>query len=196
MPDLTYKTLDTQLKADPGERSVIARISTIDVDRVGDVMLPSGLMDSDYLKNPVVLMQHRADLPPIGRATAIVRGSKAIKAKVHFPARPEVIRSTDAWPPDEALGYFQAGLLNAFSVGFTIEDARPATQKDIDRFGEGARQIITRWNLHEFSAVSVPANQNALAEAVSKSRTWLRECWNIADQPKRSLVCGRLLVVR
>ena len=36
------------------------------------------------------------------------------------------------------------------------------------RFGEGIKQVITKWTLLEFSVVTVGSNQDALAVAVSK----------------------------
>ena len=175
MPDLIRKTLETKLTAEDGERAVVARISTSDVDRDGDVVLPSGIDTTDFEKNPVVLMQHRADMPPIGRAERIQRGAKYVTAKVHFPERPVWMDKGSGWPPDEALAYYQSGLLNAFSIGFQIDDARPATTKDIERHGDGCRRVISKWKLLEFSAVAIPANQNALAMAVSKSQTWFKD---------------------
>jgi phage head maturation protease len=72
------------------------------------------------------------------------------------------------WPADTILSLFQQKVLNAFSVGFTVTDAREATKRDRARFGDGVRQVITDWKLVEFSVVPVPSNQDALAMAVSK----------------------------
>lgn len=185
MPDLIRKTLETKLTAEPGERAVVARISTADVDRDGDVVLPSGIDTSEFERNPVVLMQHRADMPPIGRATNIQRGAKYVTAKVLFPDRPLWMDKTGGWPPDEAFAYYQSGLLNAFSIGFSIEDARAASPRDIEKHGDGCRRVISKWKLLEFSAVAIPANQNALAMAVSKSQTWFKD---LKFDPQRKLL--------
>ena len=197
MPDLIRKTLETKLTAEPGERAVVARISTSDVDRDGDVILPSGIDTTDFNKNPVVLMQHRADMPPIGRAVQIQTSSKHVKAKVIFPERPAMLGPLAGWPPDEALAYYQSGLLNAFSIGFVIEPdgARHASTKDIANHGDGCKRVITRWKLLEFSAVSVPANQNALAMAVSKSQTWFKELWTAKEPRKLALLTPRRVQV-
>jgi hypothetical protein len=195
MSEMIRKTLENKLTAEPGERAVVARISTADVDRDGDVVLPSGILFDEYMKNPVVLMQHRADMPPVGRAMDIQTTSRHVKAKIVFPERPMWMAQQDGWAPDVAFALYQKQLLNAFSIGFAIEDARPASQKDMDRFGDGARRIISRWKLLEFSAVSVPANQNALAVAVSKSATWLRELWQ-PQTPARRIVLPPPRVVR
>ncbi|MHC4506617.1 MAG: hypothetical protein ACYTFI_25275, partial [Planctomycetota bacterium] len=61
------KVLETKLSANMGERAVIAKISTVAVDRDGDVMLPSGADLSDYKKNPVVMFGHDQGAIPIGK---------------------------------------------------------------------------------------------------------------------------------
>jgi phage head maturation protease len=48
-------------------------------------------------------------------------------------------------------------MLNAVSVGFIPKEASPLEEGGME---------ITEWELLEFSAVSVPANQDALAQAV------------------------------
>ena len=163
-----YKILQTKLSASEGERAVIARISTTSVDRDGDVMPPSGVDLSDFTKNPVVLFGHDANRIPVGKAGAIHRRAQDIVAKVQFAERPKSLPDMQEWVPDTIFSLFQQKILNAFSVGFTIQDSRPATKHDVARFGDGVQQIITKWNLLEFSVVPVPANQDALATAVSK----------------------------
>jgi len=167
------KIFDTKLRADPGERSVVARISTTAVDRDGDVMLPSGVDMTDFEKNPVVLFGHDAGRIPIGRADGMRRSRNTLEAKVKFAARPESLPEGQEWVPDTVFDLFQQGVLRAFSVGFTIDNAREADQKDIEMFGDGVTRVITNWKLLEFSVVPIPANQDALVTAISKG--WIRE---------------------
>lgn len=164
------KLCDVDFKAlDPGSRTVEARISTTAVDRDGDVILPSGLDASDYRRNPVVLLQHDPDRI-IGKATSLRTTSNAVIATMQFAERPKTLPDAVEWMPDTILSLFQQGVLKAFSVGFRVPDGgwRNATDKDIDRFGDGVRQVVTNWQLLEFSVVSIPANQDALAMAVAK----------------------------
>lgn len=185
MSDLTYKTLETKLTAEPGERAVVARISTADIDRDGDVVLPNGMDASDFAKNPVVLLQHDSGALPIGTATELRPTHKAVMGKVAFAERPAAHPPMLEWLPDTVLSLFQQGVLRAFSIGFMILNARPPNRKDIERYGDGVHRVINEWKLLEFSVVAIPANQNALATAVSKS--WLREGWNLAGQSPRRL---------
>ena len=168
---MDYKLCDLTLKAEAGlpPRTALARISTTSVDRDGDVLLPSGLMADEYRRNPVVLMQHDPDRV-LGRATNLRTTSNAVIAQVQFAERPDSLPTNLEWPPDTVLSLMQQGVLNGFSVGFSIPPGgrREATAKDAERFGDNVRSVVTRWNLLEFSVVSIPANQDALLVAVSK----------------------------
>lgn len=165
---LISKQFATKLTVEPGERSVIARISTISVDRDGDVLLPSGADFTDYRKNPVVLFVHDSSRLPVGTAPAIQKNPNDITAKVKFAERPASLPDVQEWVPDTVHELFKQGVLRAFSVGFTITRAREADKRDIRKFGDDVRRVITDWKLLEFSVVPVPANQDALVMAVSK----------------------------
>lgn len=162
------KTFDTKLTTKPGERSVIAKISTTAVDRDGDVVLPSGVDLTDFVKNPVVLFIHDNQRLPVGTAPIVLRKRDSIIAKVMFAERPASMPPEQEFIPDTVFSMFQQGVLRAFSIGFMLDKARVPTPDDVRRFGAGVRQVITKWRLLEFSIVPVPANQDALAVAVSK----------------------------
>jgi hypothetical protein len=72
------------------------------------------------------------------------------------------------WVPDTLLDLFRADAPLAFSVGFRIKNARQPSKRDRARYGETVQRVITDWELLEFSVVPIPANQDALAVAVSK----------------------------
>ncbi len=175
MPNKITKHFQTEikaLKAEEGERSVVARISTITPDRDGDIMLPSGIDAEEFAQNPVVLFMHgfdnRQGSIPIGKAIELKNGRNFVQAKMKFADRPESLPDVAEWFPDTLLSLFQQKILRAFSIGFNILEARPADDKDREKFGDAVRQIISKWKLLEFSVVAVPANQEALATSVSK----------------------------
>jgi len=103
---------------------------------------------------------------PIGKATNVRRTPNAVMAEMQFADRPMAHPDAAEWLPDTVYDLFKQGVLNAFSVGFTIDEARAATRKDQRRFGDRVRRVVTGWNLLEFSVVTIPANQDALATAV------------------------------
>jgi len=188
MPSPSYerKQFDGSIATEPGQKWVLARISTTSVDRDGDVLLPSGADVSDFEKNPVVLLTHQQGQLPIGRALGIRKRTNDIVAKVIFADRPAGLPPQQEWVPDTVHELFKQGVLRAFSVGFTIPigGARAAEKRDLARFGENVRRVITRWKLAELSVVPLPANQDALAMAVSKGLlrdSWLRAELGCAD---------------
>lgn len=148
-----------------GERSIIATISTATVDRDKEVVLPKGGDLKHFRKNPVVLLGHNYHDLPIGRATwiKVSSGGDEIIAKTRLVPGPR---------GDEVLQLFQGGFLKAFSIGFDTDwkTAGPPTPDEILKNAEwaNARMIHRKWTLLEYSVVTIPANPDALAHAVSK----------------------------
>jgi HK97 family phage prohead protease len=149
-------------EVDDEERTVTALISTGTVDRDKEVMLPKGADLEKYLKNPVVLWAHDYHSPPIARTLWMKQGRKGIQAKAQFaPAE-------DNPMSEQVYQLYKKGYMNAFSVGFIIKDSHEPTPDEIKKRPElaEARKIISDWELLEFSAVPVPANPEALAQAI------------------------------
>lgn len=164
-----HKTFSTNVKAENGERAVTAIISTAAVDRDGEVLIPQGCNAKDYEKNPIVCYAHDSYwLLPVGKCLALKRDEDSLTAKIQFAERPETLPIDQEWEPDTILAMFQQGILNAFSVGFMPIEVREATSRDITKFGDGCRRVYSKWSLLEISVVSLPANQEAVALAVSK----------------------------
>lgn len=195
---MTYvrKLYDAQVANEPGKRWVLARISTADVDRDGDVVLPSGGDFSQFEKNPVVMLRHgvgetpsltKEQALPVGKAHGLRKRPNDIVATITFAERPASHPANLEWVPDTVHSLFQQSVLKAFSVGFMVPlgGFRKATTKDLDRFGDGARRVITKWRLIELSVVPVPSNQEALALAVSKGwmpeGSWLEQALRRSD---------------
>jgi len=180
------RTFKTSYKVDPGERAVIASVSTAIVDHDKDVLLPSGVLTEVFNDNPIMQLYHNGDELPLGNwPYGIQTTNKAVKSKGVFIERSPYHPPQAEWLPDTILWYFQKQVLKAFSVGFTIEDAREANQKDKERFGEDVGRVITKWQLLEISVVNIPANRLALAQAVSKGivkKSLLTEMWEIDEK--------------
>ena len=146
---------------DLGDRSVQFTISKEVVDRDGDILRASGCDFTNYMKNPVFLSFHNSREFPLGKVTKFWVEGNSVKAIVYFPTLEEL--STDpnnasekAKLVDFTYHCYKTGMLNAVSVGF-IPVEWIETENGYD---------ILKWELLEFSAVAVPANQDAIAEAV------------------------------
>jgi hypothetical protein len=162
----------------PGERSDVSWISTESVDRMGDVVRARGMDDSQFRLNPLVTLGHDYDLPAVGRSVWRRRVADGplvgIKAKTIYPPRPDAWSETEPWVPDQVFALVQSGLLVGKSIGFL--PLRVHAPDDRERRRDGwadVRLVIDEWLLLEYACVSLPANQDALVEAVSKGELGL-----------------------
>ena len=144
MTQTLRKRFVAELGVKPQDRSVIASISSISVDRDGDVLIPQGCDASDFLKSPTVFFNHDYNLP-IGKCTAIKRSDKHLEATTIFAKRPE--NHHGDWLPDTLLSLFQQGVIHGFSVGFTPIEGRKPTVKDKQLFGDHVNHVYSKWKL-------------------------------------------------
>lgn len=125
--------------------------NTTNKDRVGDVIVREAWFNGmdNYLKNPILLAQHRYDAP-IGSMVDYEISNKGlhIEGEIHKDLNPGVFKAVEL------------GILKAFSVGFSVKDADYDSTTDIFK--------IKELDLLEISVVSIPANQDSLF-SVSKS---------------------------
>ncbi len=122
--------------------------STSNLDRAGDVILPSAWTNGleNFKKNPILLFNHDYNRP-IGKVTDFRITEKGLEI--------------DGDIVDKEVAYLiKNEVLKAFSVGFLLKDAD--YDSNVDTF------FINEAELYEVSVVSVPCNQDAVF-SVSKS---------------------------
>ncbi len=130
-------------------RTIIATISDETPDRVGDIMVASGLTNAtEYNEtNPVVLAWHEPT-KVVGNGRVSVKSHPArVEAVIKFA--PKGVSET----ADEIYGLVKAGALNGVSIGFQPIESEPL---------RGGGMKFTKWALLEISIVAVPANPSAL----------------------------------
>ncbi len=135
-------------EANDAERTIVARVSTADRDRDGEIVEPKGIELKDYSANPVLMWAHNYGQPAIGKALWSKTDEKGLICKFQFAPTQFA---------DEIYQLYKGGYQRAFSIGFIpVEfDQQTKTHKKI--------------SLLEVSAVPVPANQSALVmEAYAK----------------------------
>lgn len=120
-------------------------------DRMGDIIKADGWDLRSFLRNPIALLNHRAD-QPIGTWSSLRVEGNALVGKLQLAPEGTSDRI------DEIRRLVAAGILRAVSVGFREIESRP-------REGVKHGQTFVRQELVETSLVSVPANPNALAIA-------------------------------
>jgi hypothetical protein len=156
------------LSVDAGKLCIRSVITTIDPDRAGDIVVPTGLRNhDDFMMNPVVLWAHnRTQFPPIGVCEWIDVQPRRVVAETRFaqgvPFAEDIFR------------LYEQGVLRGWSIGFVPRKARKIPGRT------GAALRIEEWDLLEYSAVPIPENPAALTVALQKGlvrdpslRDWL-----------------------
>lgn len=195
LPDSVHEALDAALKdaglqsgdvelkragtsmdftLEEGERAIVQYVSTRDVDRDGEVVLPAGIDLKQFKMNPVVLWGHNYSEPPVGSDKSIEADEYGLKAKTVYASTP---RAQEVWTlrkeghlRTSSIGFVATDLCRSNDAGFLkmVDQCRaawPEFKKQADR----CRAFIRKCILLEHSDVSIPANPNALTLAVAKS---------------------------
>jgi hypothetical protein len=153
---------------DLGERQIQFTISSEVQDRDEDIMVAAGCDFKNYAKNPQFLGFHDYSDFPLGKPVSwwIDPLEKKVKAVVYFPTIEELTGNTPQNASekvklvDTTYYFYKNKLLNAVSIGFKTIDSSPNPESK-----SGWGSIVSKWELLEFSACPVPANQDALVEA-------------------------------
>ena len=135
------------------------------IDRMGDVVDPSGWQLDRLKSDPPVLFNHNRD-QIVGRWTDVRVKDGKLMGRI-------VWAKSDKWPMAQYIrDLVREGILRTVSVGFQPVARQPLT-KDADAKHGPFR--FTKQQLLECSLVSVPANPNALALAKDYPRDVLAE---------------------
>jgi hypothetical protein len=145
------------------ERAIVAKINTGAIDRYGTVIQPTGGDFRAFEKCPVVLFEHGRDplrgALPIGKNlwTTPVKtpGHQIIKAKTRFNQDNFSQMLYEAYRDGDMTGWSVSILPSDFGAPTSQETRSNPTWKD-------ATCIYRKWELLEYSAVSVPGNSEAL----------------------------------
>ena len=164
----TVSKIISAAPVDIGNRTIRFCISSEVEDRDEDVVIASGAQLDNYRKNPAFLGFHNICDFPLGKTLNVWVDQVAHKVyqDVYFPTVEELATdpeqaSEKAKVVDTTYCMYKLGMLNAVSVQF-----RPLEMKPNPNSKSGWGKIIEKWELYETSAVPVPANPDALAEAM------------------------------
>lgn len=147
-----YSVLQTK-SIDEDQRVITGIATAPEVDRVGDVVEPTGVT----YKNPMPLLwQHQHDKP-----VGTVEFDMPTAAGVKFTARLPKVEEAGALKDrvDEAWQSIKAGLIRAVSIGF-----RPLADGIEHMKGGGMR--FTKTEVFELSLVTIPACSAAVIQAI------------------------------
>lgn len=149
-------------EVDDKERTITAIGSKEFVDRDGDIVKIDGINLKNYKKNPVVLLNHNYHDFPIAKAV----GRKAWKEDNRLMFKIQFAPDDSNPKSDIAYKLYKGGYMSAFSIGFIPNFEKVEYP---EKHPKGARRIFHESELLEISAVSVPANAEALMAGVNKA---------------------------
>lgn len=143
---LTVKSVDEE------RRIVRGMATTPTVDRVGDVVVPEGVV----FRGPINLHLYHKHEMPVGN----VEFGRPTKAGIPFTATiPDVVEAgTVRERVNEAWHSVKYRLLGAVSIGFR------AMEDGVELLKSGGLKF-TKWEMLELSLVSVPANPDAVIQS-------------------------------
>lgn len=175
-----------EVKAVDGETRKITGIATTpSVDRVGDIIDPMGVK----FQNPLAFLWQHDHRAPIGTVTF----SKPTDKGIEFEAEIAKVDEPGALKDrvDEAWQSIKAGLVRAVSIGF-----RPIEYSFMDNGGIR----FSKTEVYELSAVTIPANAEAVITAVKSIDAALRKEAGVPDpeipQPDKPAATGKKRVVK
>lgn len=160
----------TELAIDPNdEMCVLAKISSINPDRSGEVVIPEGVNIEEYKVNPIICWSHDYSVPSVARTEAIEIKDDAIYAKIRFGSTE---KCKEIWQ------LVKEKILNAMSIGFVTLETLEKGTKEFNDFIEkrlinikdkfkDIERVITKCTLLEVSWVNLPCNNDALVQYIS-----------------------------
>lgn len=152
----TFSKINTK---ELGSATFIA--STDGADRYNDIVDQKSWLLESYRENAVILLNHRQDMLPIGKATRVevIEGNLEIDVKFDMEDElgKEVARKVDG------------GFLSAVSVGFQPKKAinRSELPPEHPAYSKSAGQFFQENELLEISVVTIPANAAAVAKGLN-----------------------------
>jgi phage head maturation protease len=160
------KSSSTVIDTAAPERVDVSRVTTREMDRDNEIVLPEGIELEDYQRNPIVLFGHNQDRP-VGKALWIKADADGVVAKTQYTSRPDGYDGE--WLPDFVWSMVQADVLRGKSIGFLPLEIRDPEPDELEA-NPGLDAVISRALLLEYSVVSVPSNPGALVAAIGKGQ--------------------------
>lgn len=171
--DLATFSAPAKTDVDKEDRTMVATLTTSDIDHGGTVIFADGIKLDVYRKNPIVLWSHMSFMPPIGVNQWIkkTKEGKALVGKTKFAKRPD--NHEGQWMPDVVMDLYQQDVLKGVSVGLRVDKARYRADSEEEekwfkenKVDKKAWRVIEKATLVEYSCCSIPMNPNALKEAL------------------------------
>jgi hypothetical protein len=161
--DLCAKSIK---QTDEDTHTLTATISTEMMDRDHEVVIAGGMKATNFLKTGAVFWNHNYNLP-VAKAIKLRPSKSHIESTAKFAKRPSGFGGD--FFPDFARAMVQQGVVKGVSIGFIPKEMRNPTDKDKENFGDDLINVISKWELLEWSLAPVQSNPDALVSAVGKA---------------------------
>ena len=143
MPTKRHLSTVTESGTVEGLPSMI--VTTGDVDRDFDRVIPDGISFTNFLKNPIMFWGHRQGDLPIATVTRLAHEPRGLRAFWRWIEGDEFVdRVKNAW---------EQGAVRAASIGFSVHESTP---------NKSGGRDFTSTELLEISLVGLPANPDAV----------------------------------
>lgn len=157
---MLYKHLNIKTEKDTEDRVYTATITTQSLDRDNEVLLSSGMDSSEFEKTGGTIFFNHNYNQPVGKSLFIKRGQKKWISQFKIADRPADYQGD--FFPDFVASLIDQGIIKGVSVGYQTLQERIPTKKDINEFGKGVRNVVSKWKLLEYSIAPLQANAEAL----------------------------------
>lgn len=184
--------------ADDDDASVPFIISTAQIDRDGDIVVPMGMELDEYARNPVIFLNHQSHPIPIAKAQspdgklAVFKEEMLIRSVAYFDKA-----DSDAM---FVYGKVRRGFLNAASIAFVPIEAVRRDQETEKGYSERAHTHsnpgspdgwkFIRASMSEWSCVGVPANAGAIRDSLDREKSFITPRLQKALQPYAAKAVG------
>lgn len=138
--------ITVEKEVNESDRTIVHYISTMDRDRMNEVINPQVINDNNYKKNPIVLFSHNYDWV-IGKSL----WGKVDATGFGYLSKTQFAKTSLA---EEIFSLYKDGFLNAWSIGY--RELEPGNYLDDGTYTYNSIELL------EYSSVSVPANPTAL----------------------------------
>jgi len=164
LADVCFKDASVS-EANDVEQSIVGWGSKPTVDRDKELIEANAWQLDNFRKNPVLLLCHKYDAPPVGKVLWVKSDTNGLKFKARF---------ANTERGKEIYQLYKDGIMNAFSVGFKpLPGGVIDAPKDVKY--KGCKRVFTGVELMEISCVPVPANSDALVEYVKSGKIQTKE---------------------
>lgn len=149
---------------DEEKRTIDFRITDKTLDSYGDVVIPNGMNNERFRKNPVILLNHNFWGLPVANSLHEKASANEVISKAVFPSA----EIPGFAMPDTLFHLYATGFMHATSITLKPNkwEKRYSKDKDGAKVWTGG-YTFHEWALIEYSLVTIPANENALKKMSS-----------------------------